>query len=295
MRSFTTHSVPVAGGMLRAIEWGPGTGRATVIAIHGITANSRSMIGLAEAVDPAVRLVAVDLRGRGDSCDLPGPYGMEAHARDVESVADHLGVDEIVVLGHSMGAVVSTMSALLLPDRVAGLVLVDGGLPLPIPADVDPGLVLGAVLGPALARLSMTFDSMSSYFDFWRQHPAFTEWSLTVEAYLRYDIGGEEPALRPRASEAAITEDGADLIANHSTTAHLRRVSQPIEVLRVDRGIMNEPPGMIPPGVYEPVVAAMPNLAMTSSSAFNHYSVLTTEAGAATVNEALERLLARIS
>jgi hypothetical protein len=52
MRPFTELPAPVEGGFARAIHWGPmpPEARATVIAAHGTTANSRSLVGIAEYV-----------------------------------------------------------------------------------------------------------------------------------------------------------------------------------------------------------------------------------------------------
>ena len=54
-----------------------------------------------------VRLIAPDLRGRGRSNTLPGPFGMTRHADDMAAVLDFLGVPRAVVVGHSMGGFVS--------------------------------------------------------------------------------------------------------------------------------------------------------------------------------------------
>ncbi len=296
MRSFITHSVPVAGGRLRAIQWGPdpGKARATVIAVHGITASSRSMLAVAEAIDPDVCLVAVDLRGRGDSNELPPPYGLEVHAHDMAAVAEHLGVDAYMMLGHSLGATVAVTSGALYPNHVRGLLLLDGGMPWQVPPGVDPDALLEAVVGPAIARLSMTFESMEAYFDFWRVHPSFADtWNEVAEEYFRYDVEGEAPAIRPRGNEAAIRKDSRDLLADHGDARIILGLTQPIEFLRVERGVMNEPPGLVPLGICQPVVDAMDNLVMTSAD-FNHYSIVTTEAGATLVAQLLERVLGRI-
>ncbi len=297
MRTFTTHAVPVAGGELRAIQWGPRAtdARETVIAVHGITASSRSMLTLAEAIDPDLCLVAVDLRGRGDSNELPAPFGMDAHADDVAAVADHLGADRFIVLGHSMGAHVATTTAGRFRDRVKGLVLVDGGMPLPVPPGIDADIVLNAVIGPAIARFALTFESMEAYFDFWRVHPSFVNnWSTLAEEYFRYDVEGEAPSIRPRGSEEAVRADSRDLVLTHATDAVIRSVVQPIEFVRVHLGIMNEPPGFQLLELCTPVVEAMDNVNMTSIDDFNHYSILLNPAGVRHVNEALERLLSRL-
>src|SRR5215216_300705 len=94
--------VPVSGGPLAAYRW-PGAGPL------GIAANHRSWGVVAAQLDGAVRLVAPDLRGRGRSNELPGPYGIAQHADDMVAVLDALGEESAVVAGHSMGGFVAAM------------------------------------------------------------------------------------------------------------------------------------------------------------------------------------------
>ena len=97
---------------------------------------------------------------------------MRAHADDLVAVLDHLGLDRAVLAGHSMGAYVATTAATAHPRRWSHVVLVDGGVALPLPHGVDPDDMLAGVLGPALARLEMTFADRAAYHAFWRAHPA---------------------------------------------------------------------------------------------------------------------------
>ena len=87
---------------------------------------------------------------------------------------DREGVEQAVVAGHSMGAYVAAQLAAEHPERVRALVLVDGGLPLPVPDGVDPDALLNATLGPAIERLTATFPDFEAHRAFWRRHPAFT-------------------------------------------------------------------------------------------------------------------------
>lgn len=75
---------------------------------------------------------------------MPGPYGIVAHADDMAAVLDAHGVRRTVLVGHSMGAFVACQTAVRHPDRVAGVLLVDGGHGLPVP----PGTDVDDVLGP---------------------------------------------------------------------------------------------------------------------------------------------------
>ncbi|MGH8909885.1 MAG: alpha/beta fold hydrolase, partial [Egibacteraceae bacterium] len=192
--------IDVPGGALRVARWAPasgGSGGRAVLAVHGITASHAAWRVVAGLLRDEVTVIAPDLRGRGGSGGLPGPYGIAAHARDLLAVADALGIRRAVVAGHSMGGFVATTAAVADPDRVRGLVLVDGGLPLPAAApDLDPDEAAELSLGPALQRLRMTFASRGAYRDFWRRHPAFEgQWSPAVQAYVDYDLEGEPGAL----------------------------------------------------------------------------------------------------
>jgi pimeloyl-ACP methyl ester carboxylesterase len=292
MRDHVPLSVAVPGGFLRALHWGPAAAdaRATVLAVHGITASSYAMAAVADRLAPDLCFVAIDLRGRGDSADLPGPFGMAAHADDVLAVADVMGADRFVAAGHSMGAYVITNLAAR-SDRVAAAVLWDGGFPLPSPAGADPDAVIEAVVGPAIARLAMTFPTEAAYFDFWRAHPAFHEWNDHVETYLRYDLGGEPPSLRPRPNETAVRFDGRQLVVDREVIEALRRVRQPIEFVRAERGLMDEPGGLVPRALAEAAADEMPNLALHHVDA-NHYTLLLGE-GAEAAAAAVERAVTR--
>ena len=81
VQPYSTFDVPAAGGPLHVGRWGDGD--RVVVAAHGITGNHRSWQGVARALGPDVSLVAPDLRGRGASAKLPGPFGMRAHADDL--------------------------------------------------------------------------------------------------------------------------------------------------------------------------------------------------------------------
>lgn len=71
------------------------------------------------------RVVALDLAGHGESRAGRPEWTISAFGRDVTAVIDHLGLDDVVLIGHSMGVDVVVETALELPRRVRGLVLVD--------------------------------------------------------------------------------------------------------------------------------------------------------------------------
>ena len=192
--------LPVDGGTLRVLLWG--TGDQVVVAVHGITANAVSWQAVARDLPADWALAAPDLRGRGHSNNLPGPYGFAQHATDVAAVLRHFGEPPTLV-GHSMGAYIALLTRDSYPDLARRLILIDGGLPFALPAGIDIDATLDATLGPAIARLSQTFPDESAYISFWRAHPALAEhWSPDLEDYVRYDLRpAEGPGLRSRAAE----------------------------------------------------------------------------------------------
>ena len=285
MSAYETFTVPVAGGDLAVGRWGP-PGAPVVIAAHGITGSHVSWIDVAAALGNDVALVAPDLRGRGDSAALPGPYGMGAHAADLVAVLDYLGLERAPIVGHSMGAFVVGVTAATYPDRVSGVVLVDGGPTLPVPEGLDVDQILEAVIGPAVARLSMTFESRDAYRDFWRAHPAFAS-GLTpsIEAYVDYDLTGEPPELRSKVSAAAVRADGADTLTNPDVPAAVGSLPDKTPWLRAERGMLDQPVGLYPDEVAKVLLEQHPNLVDVVVPGVNHYTITLSDKGAAVVAE----------
>jgi pimeloyl-ACP methyl ester carboxylesterase len=284
LEPYTSFDVPVPGGDLHVGRWGDGPH--VVVAAHGITGNHRSWQAVARVLGPDISLVAPDLRGRGRSTDLPGPFGMRAHADDLRSVLDHLDLDRAVLAGHSMGAYVATVAATTDPARWCSVVLVDGGVALPLPDGVEPEAMLAGVLGPALARLEMTFATRTEYHDFWRSHPALVEPGARnedTEAYLDHDLVGDEPELRSSASLDAVRFDGTELLIDHEVRQACFELKQPTVLLRAPRGLLNQVPPLLPDELIDPLRARWPIRLEMLVDNTNHYSILRASRGARAV------------
>jgi lipase len=271
--------VPVDGGNLRVLVWG--TGRRVAVAVHGITASAMAWQAVARQMPAGWTLAAPDLRGRGHSADLPGPYGLERHAADVAAVLRHFG-GRPVLAGHSMGAYVALLTKDANPKLSRRLVLVDGGLPLPVPDGVDPEEALAAALGPAIARLRQTFASTEDYVRFWRAHPALAgHWSADVEGYVRYDLAGEPGSMRSRVSEAAVSADSRDVLADKPGADALGRLTQPTPLLTAPAGMFGEPPGLLAPELIGTWAERAPQLRPKQVPGANHYTIMFDRSAAA--------------
>jgi lipase len=277
--SYRTVQVPVRGGDLTVGVWGPEKAP-TVLAIHGITASHKAWHALAEAM-PDLRIVAPDLRGRGRSNVLPGPWGMPSHADDMKAVLDALGVDRTIVIGHSMGAFVASTLAHRYAATVSEVMLVDGGLPIPAPAGVSAEDLPRVLIGPAAERLSMTFESVQAYREFWRKHPALSEnWSPAVEAYVDYDLQGTAPALSPSASYQAVLEDSLQLSGDVGYADALAATPVRISFMRAPRGLLNEPRALYSASTVKEWEARVPTLTAYDIDDVNHYTIVMSRHGA---------------
>ncbi|QKW25477.1 alpha/beta hydrolase [Streptomyces seoulensis] len=282
--------VPVPGGELAVLRWpAADPGAPVVLALHGITANGLSWARVAHHLAGRVTLVAPDLRGRGGSGTLPGPYGIAAHADDTAAVVAALGLGRVVLTGHSMGAFTAALTAVRHPGLLSGLLLVDGGVGFPAPTDLDPDELITAVIGPAMRRLSMTFPDRDAYRAFWQDHPAFADaWSPWVDAYIQRDLVGEGPELRSSCRIEAVRVDGIDQLGEQVLGA-VHMLPRPTELLWAERGLMDEPQGLYD----ERRLAAAgldPHLVRPERvPGVNHYTILVGDEGARLV---AHRLLA---
>lgn len=112
-----------AGGHRVRVET-DGTGAPRFLCLHGLVDTHGIWDALAPALAFEGAVARMDQRGHGASESPPGPYARSDLANDAVAVLDALGVERAVLVGHSMGGIVSMQTALDHPDRVAGLVLI---------------------------------------------------------------------------------------------------------------------------------------------------------------------------
>jgi pimeloyl-ACP methyl ester carboxylesterase len=244
-------------------------------------------VSLAERL-PEMRVIAPDLRGRGRSNGLPGPYGITVHADDLAAMLDHLGVPSATVAGHSMGGFVTVAFRHRHPDRTAGVVLVDGGLPLPVPAGLTPDEATAAILGPVQQRLSMRFADHEAYRDFFRRHPAFAQLSAAVTDYVDYDLVGEPGNYRPSTSfEAMATDSRSQQDGEDWLIEGLAGLPTGTPFLRAPRGLLDEEPGLFPAPWVARWGAEFPALDVREVPGTNHYTLLFDEPGLTAIDAAV--------
>ncbi len=113
---------------LHSHEWGE-RGSPVVACLHGITSHGRHFTKLAERLAARFHVVALDLRGHGDS-EYEPPWILEQHVEDaLDTLQEHGFVDEpIRWIGHSFGGRIAFEVAAAAPEAVERLVLLDPAL-----------------------------------------------------------------------------------------------------------------------------------------------------------------------
>ena len=129
-----------------------------LLLVHGLGGSLLNWAAIAPTLAETCRVVAIDLVGFGRT----QPLGRSPHidtnrdllARFVDEVIGH----PVILVGNSMGGLLSLLLADLRPDLVSGLVLVDPAVPVGPTARPDPlvTLMFGAYAVPALARVLMS-------------------------------------------------------------------------------------------------------------------------------------------
>lgn len=118
------------------------TDRPPLICIPGLTRNARDYEGLAARLSGDWRVIAVDLRGRGESAYAKDPmsYVPLTYLQDLEALVAELRLDRFVAIGTSLGGILTMLMASTHPERIAGALLNDVG------PEIDPA-GLGRIRG----------------------------------------------------------------------------------------------------------------------------------------------------
>jgi len=98
---------------------------APVILAHGFLMDREMFAPQVEALHPEFRVITWDERGFGETEFDGQPFTYWDSARDCLGLLDHLGIEQAVLGGMSQGGFLSMRAALLAPDRVRALVLID--------------------------------------------------------------------------------------------------------------------------------------------------------------------------
>ncbi|MCA9917106.1 MAG: alpha/beta hydrolase [Anaerolineales bacterium] len=223
----------------------------TLILLHGLSANAHFFDGLAASSLPN-RLLAVDLRGRGQSDKPETGYEMAEHATDILGLMDDLGLDQVILAGHSYGGLLTCYLAANFPERVSKCIVMDSGFMHPSVKEL---------IKPSLDRLKQRIPSWEAYRDavknaaYWQGF-----WDTAVESYYRADVQtNNDGSVQARSRPENIAE-AVDKGLDEPWDTIFGRVHQPTLMLHAlgPFGPSGAPP-VVPPEQALETVNALPN------------------------------------
>ncbi|MEG3164220.1 alpha/beta hydrolase [Sphingomonas sp. PB2P19] len=258
--------------------------RPPILCLPGLTRNARDFDALAARLAGRWRVIAVDLRGRGESAYAKDPmsYVPLTYVQDVEALLGELGIGRFVAVGTSLGGIVTMLLAGLEPGRIAGALLNDIG------PDIEP---------TGLARIR-SYVGRGSIFPTWMhaaravseaQADIYPEWEIedwlamakriyrlnsSGRIVLDYDLKIAEPFRVPGGGA------GPDMWA---ALAALRDV--PTLIVRGGRS------DLLSAGVADRMIAALNQAELVTVPGVGHAPTLSEPV----VQEPIDRLLARVA
>lgn len=280
---------------LRTLEWGATDAPRTAFLLHGLTGRAEAFQGLAEKLDPAAsipggpwRLLAPDLRGRGASKEIAAEEGgIPEHVRDLLALMDREELERVVLAGHSMGAMVGVYLAAEYPERLLGLVLIDGG------SDVTDEI--DALIDPSVERLDGIYPSREDYLEYMKSQPVFeNRWDEQLERYFAGDVQpGNDGRWYPVVDLETIRKD-RERMHGFPLSGLWSRIRCPTLILLSTVGLASPEEGFIlPPNDARQMQQIIPDSALVEVEDTNHYDILYS-APSATV-EAMRAFLARLT
>jgi len=124
-QSFETGKVAVSNDNVELNYYEYGQNEPVLVFIHGWSCDATYWREQVNYFKEKYRLVLLDLAGHGRSGSERENYTTEAFAQDVKAVVESVEAGKVILIGHSMGALVSAEAALLMPEKVIGLIAVD--------------------------------------------------------------------------------------------------------------------------------------------------------------------------
>jgi pimeloyl-ACP methyl ester carboxylesterase len=225
------------------------------VLLHGLSANANSFAGVISAgLSPAFRVIAPDLRGRARSGKPETGYSMADHASDVIALLDALGVDLVVLAGHSFGGYLAIYLAANFPSRVSKLVVID--------AAISSHPRIPVLLKPSLDRLTRTSPSAEAYLAEVRSAPYMDGvWDDCAESYFRAEITVHADGSVGSATNASAIAQAANGLGMEPWLHHVQQVVAPTLMLNATGAF--GPPGT--PPLFDEIVTRATARAFTNA------------------------------
>ena len=258
----------VGDGVELALAVWEGKGK-NVLCIHGISGSCRCWDHIAEALSPQHHVLAMDLRGRGFSQKPASGYSVSHHCRDIHALLKHENIDQIVLLGHSLGALIGLEFAAKFPEAVDLLILVDGGGKL---THVQREKVFAGIQ-PTLDRLGKVFPSKQAYLDLMKNNQLLKPWTPMLEGYYLYELEETDGGVRSRVRAEHIKEE-AENLTGFDVAEFFRQIKCPVLILRAPEGMTTPDNILLPEQALDIMLREIPDVRYVDIPGSNHYSIV---------------------
>jgi pimeloyl-ACP methyl ester carboxylesterase len=132
-----------------------GNGSPPLVFVHGFACSHEDWQSQLDFFSRTHEVVACDLRGHGATPGRPHECSIEHYGGDVAALLNHLELSDCILVGHSMGTRVILEAARIDPERVGGLVLIDGSRQAsgdPVQAEATMRATIEAIGFPAFVE-----------------------------------------------------------------------------------------------------------------------------------------------
>jgi pimeloyl-ACP methyl ester carboxylesterase len=266
----------------------PGTTE-PVLAVHGVSSNNRLWLWVLDAA-PEVSVLAPDLAGRGGTPARPGPSSVRAHAEQLVTLLDALGLDQVHLLGMSLGGFVVTELAARHPDRVRTVTLVDGGLPLEFGEQGPPPAAAVAPRLRAQYAADQVWNDESAYLEHYRGSvaPLTGADDPRMLTLVGHDLAGVDGGLAVHRDLETVVDDAVSVFASRTPAEALSAVRAPIRLVHAPWSIGAGSAPMYAPAHVARVIATTPSLVSAELvDGVDHAAIIMTDHGASACVAAL--------
>ncbi len=237
----------IAGGRVAGLDWGDPSRPVQVLWLHANGFTARTYATLLAPLGAEMRVAAIDLRGHGATRLPAEPARLTSwrpFAHDAAAVVEALGLESVVLAGHSMGASSALLAAVAPPLalRVRALVLAE---PVILPA--TRALLARGPWGPALLRRTIPwakaaerrrsrFPDRAAAFAALKGRGVFRPWSDAALADYLAEGVADAPTGEVDLACAPAWEAAAYAAQRHDVRGALRRLGAPLTILKAEHG-----------------------------------------------------------
>lgn len=256
------YTLEINGGNMYYADY-PGENE-TIIAIHGLTGNHMQLQYYINALKGDYRVIAVDLKGRGNSVPAETVTGIETHTENIIELIEQLNIKNPIIMGYSMGAFIAANVASRL-KKIIGIILLDGAA---ISDEHQKNII-----EPSLGRLSKEYATPEEYIEEIRNiyGRLGVEWTDHLEEIGRYEIKEVNGICRSKSNERKIREDLSSFY-EYDPKQVFSKISCPIFLVHSNGNIGTNPPLFLKEHYRDTLVYAKDIYKVTSET--NHYTLV---------------------